>query len=234
MAGWGRVKNRWLRSFLAIAVLAMSQPALAARIAVVPIRIELANNAAFCSLHVSNEGPDEVAVQIRGFRWTQDADGADRLDPADVRLNPSIFELGPGQKKLVRCSLPAQGSESEDTHRLLVDELPRGTPAPGTMQTLLRLSLPVFRTPVGAVPQLRWVVGPQGALQLINRGKAHAMISKILVSRAGTASTTIGGGFYLLAGASRTVGPGGGADAISKVEVVTGNGRAQVVEKLGH
>lgn len=222
-----------LAAAVAIAI-AAPQAARAARLAVVPIRIELAAKANFCSLHVSNEGPDEVAVQIRGFRWNQDADGADRLDQADIRLNPSIFELGPGQKKLVRCSLPAEAGEGEDAHRLLVDELPRASPAPGTMQTLLRLSLPVFRTPAGAAPILRWTAGPDGSLRLANSGNRHAMISRLVVGYAGSRpALVIERGFYLLAGASRTIALPAGAGEVSDVEAVAGAGRIAVA-KLPH
>jgi fimbrial chaperone protein len=203
----------------------------AARMAVAPIRIELASSANFCALHVSNLGQDKVAVQVRGFAWSQDADGADRLDPADIAINPSIMELQAGQKRLVRCSLPPHAGAKESSHRLLIDELPRGNPAPGTMQTVLRLSLPIFRKLAGAAPALQWSVGDGAALELRNTGGAHALIGKLILTRAGQKTETIERGFYLLAGAHRVVPLAGDAAGITRVEAVMDTGKVDVVAK---
>jgi fimbrial chaperone protein len=143
------------------------------------------------------------------------------------------MELQPGQKRLVRCSLPPASGLTESTHRLLVDELPKGNPPPGTMQTVLRLSLPTFRKPQGAVPQLQWTSGAGGALEVHNIGKAHAMVGKLIVTRAGQRPETIERGFYLLAGARRPVSLAGGSAPITKVEAVTESGKVEAVAKAG-
>lgn len=217
--------------FALAAACAASTANAAARIAVAPIRIELASNANFCSLHVSNLGQDKVAVQVRGFAWSQDADGADRLDPADIAINPSIMELQAGQKRLVRCSLPPHAGAKESSHRLLVDELPQGNPSPGTMQTVLRLSLPIFRKPAGAAPALQWSVGDGAALELRNTGGAHSLIGKLIVTREGKKPETIERGFYLLAGARRPITLAGGAAGITRIEAIMDTGKVDVVAK---
>lgn len=200
----------------------------------VPIRIELDRSTNFCALHVTNSGQDPVAVQVRGFAWSQDADGSDRLDPADIRVNPSIMELTPGQKRLVRCSLPPHAGPVESTFRLLVDEIPRGSPPPGTMQTVLRLSLPVFRKPPGAaVPLLGWRAGPSGTLEIVNKGRMHAIVAKLVVTRPGLEPEKIERGFYILAGARRLVSLSSDAGTITRVETVTGAGKVELVAKLG-
>jgi len=227
--GW-----RWIvRSALAVAAGAVPAcPAPAATIAVVPIRIELNSAASFCSLHVSNHGQDRVAIQVRGFAWSQLPDGTDRLDPADIRVNPSIMELGPGQRRLVRCSLPPHPGATESAYRLLLDEVPRANPALGTMQTVLRLSVPIFRKPTGAAPQLQWKAAGAGTLELSNAGGMHAVVGKLIVSRAGLGPETIERGFYLLAGARRTIALAGDTARVTKVEAVAGSGQAAVVAKV--
>lgn len=216
---------------LAAAVLAAGVPAQAAKIAVIPIRIELAPSARYCSLHVSNQGAEQVAIQVRGFAWSQAPDGSEQLDAADIRVNPAIFELAPGEKRLVRCSLPAHGGANESAYRLLVDELPRGTPEPGTMRTLLRLSLPLFRKPAGATPLLQWQAGADGTLDLINAGQRHAEVGRLVVSRAGQSQETLGRGFYLLAGTRRSIALAPLQGEITKVEAVTGEGQVKAVPK---
>lgn len=223
---------RLLRLLLAPALALLATPAPAAKIGVVPIRIELASTANFCSLHVSNLGPDKVAVQVRGYAWSQRPDGSDQLDPADIRVNPAIMELAPGQKRLVRCSLPPHAGPAESAYRLLVDELPQGNPAPGTMQTVLRLSLPLFRKPKDASPRLHWRADPSGSIELLNTGQTHAIVGKLIVSRADRQPETVERGFYLLAGARRPVALATDTRAITKVELVNGAGQIQPVPKL--
>lgn len=215
----------------AAAAASFAAPASAARIAVNPIRIELASTTNYCALHVSNQGDQPVAVQVRGFAWSQDPDGTDRLEPADIRLNPSILELPPGQTKLVRCSLPPHAGPMESSYRLLVDELPTAKPPPGTMQTLLRLSLPIFRKPPGAAPQLRWKIDPAGGLELFNAGRQHSIVGKLRISRPGIAPEVIERGFYLLAGARRTIALSASPAGITKVEAVNGAGQMDTVAR---
>lgn len=208
----------------------LAPPASASRIAVAPIRIELGTDANFCALTVSNLGLEKVAVQVRGFAWSQKPDGTDQLDPADIRVNPSVTEVAPGARRLVRCSLPPHGGATESSYRLLVDEIPQGEAPPGTIKAVLRLSIPIFRTPKAAAPALRWQPGPPGAIEISNNGRMHAVVGKLVIHRAGQAPETITRGFYLLAGASRLVVPAQGG-AITRIEAVTATGRVEAVAK---
>lgn len=222
--------GRWLR-ILVVAGLALATPAVAGRIAVVPIRIMVEPASSFCALHVSNQGDSPVAVQVRGFRWRQEASGADLLEPTGIRLNPAILTLAPQQKRLVRCSLPPPSGAGEDSFRLLVDELPEGEPMPGTMRTLLRLSLPVLRTPRGARPLLRWSTGPDGTPLLRNHGNASILVSRLVIGRTGGAASTLDRSFYLLAGSSRALSGDVAGRGVRSLEVVDGLGQHHPVER---
>jgi fimbrial chaperone protein len=181
---------------------------------VMPVRVEVAAGRQFCSLTLGNDSDHPVTVQVRGFGWSRDESGEDRLDPATGPLvNPAIATIPAGENRLVRCSLPATGQSAatgeaagtEQQWRLIVDELPRPAAelAPGTVQTLLRLSVPVFRTPADARPALNWsIVRPatgEPLLALANAGRRRAQVVKLVLHLKDGRELAVPRGFYLLA-----------------------------------
>ncbi|WP_082718683.1 MULTISPECIES: fimbrial biogenesis chaperone [unclassified Sphingobium] len=199
---------------------------------ILPVRIEMAAEKQFCSLTIANDDKAPATVQVRGFGWRKDANGIDLLDPdGGPVVNPSILSIPGGSSRLVRCSLPARSGSREESYRLIIDELPMATVAPGTVRTLLRISMPIFRAPSGAAPLLRWSVG-KGAdgrrtLILFNQGDRHVQVTAIDMTPAGAGGkvTRLDRGFYLLAGGRIDLpleSPDG--DAISGVQVETATG----------
>lgn len=175
-------------------------PATAGALRVTPVRVDIAPDRQFCALTIANDGEGPVSVQVRGYGWSKDADGTDRLDPATgPRVNPSILTLARGASGLVRCSVAAPDNASrEEAWRLIVEELPDlSEPLPaGGVRALLRLSIPVFRTPPAARPRLSWSWRDSGTLHLANSGNAHVQVLG-LDADGGPLSTRA---FYLLAG----------------------------------
>ena len=179
----------------------------AATLRILPVRIEMAAEKQFCSLTIANDDATPATVQIRGFGWRKDASGADQLDPADGPVvNPSILSIPGGASRLVRCSLPARSGPREESYRLIIDELPTATSAPGTVRALLRISMPLFRAPSAAAPLLRWsaakVADGRWTLSLFNQGDRHVRVTAVNLRAAegGGAIAHIDRGFYLLAG----------------------------------
>jgi fimbrial chaperone protein len=200
---------RVLRSLLGlVALTACCGPAMAGSLRVMPIRVEVAAGRQFCSLTIGNDADRPVTVQVRGFGWTRDETGADVLDPATGPVvNPAIATIAPGASRLVRCSLPASSQApggTEEQWRLIVDELPSTAPdvAAGTIQTLLRLSIPVFRAAPGMEPRLGWLPAktPAGlnAMRLENSGTRHAQVMRLVLHEADGSIRKVGRGFYLL------------------------------------
>lgn len=196
------------RSALRLAVLCLAALALpgaaanAGTLRITPVRVEIAPGKQFCALTITNDGDRAVSVQLRGFGWRNDAQGGDILDPDHGPvLNPGIATLASGEARVVRCSVPAQAvpAPHEESWRLLVDELPAppAEVAAGTVQTLLRLSIPVFRTPAGAAPDLHWSIDG-GALVLTNSGNAHARLVALNIQSA-TGKLRLARPLYLLA-----------------------------------
>lgn len=226
------------------AMLAVCTPvAQAGSLRVMPVRVEVAAGRQFCSLTLGNDAARPMAVQVRGFAWTRDENGADTLDPANGPVvNPAITTIPPGGSRLVRCSLPAtpSGSASEQQWRLIVDELPSTSSdsAPGTVQTLLRLSVPVFRTPEGAQPELAWSVtgSEEGgrALRIINSGKRRAQVLRVVVRLRDGREVPFERGFYLLAdGAVSLPLPAGTGASVASVVAETDLGSLAVTSRAG-
>lgn len=198
---------------LAVALIigASGVPAAAGSLRVTPVRIDIPADGQFCALTITNDRDEPVTVQVRGLGWSQDRSGEQVLDAdAGPVVNPEIFTLDARQSRLVRCAVPVSAAPAaEQAWRLIVDELPgEETDGSGNIRTLLRLSLPVFRTPPGAAPDLE--ITPLGAVEegqrflLRNRGTAHA---KLLDLKLPAASGDIRSeqSFYLLAGAQREI-----------------------------
>ncbi|MDE1916582.1 MAG: molecular chaperone [Sphingomonadales bacterium] len=195
---------------------------------VLPVRVEVSAQKQFCSLSLANAGSEPVTVQIRAYRWSQDSQGKDLLASAtDMPLNPAIATIKAGEARMIRCGLPDHVGQQEDSYRLIIDELPRTVASPGQVQTLLRLSVPVFRAPAGAGARLGWVTGQDAAgkawIELTNTGHRHLQIGAIqLHLRANGAPVKIAKGFYLLAGSqTRIVLPIARGDDVATVEADT-------------
>lgn len=193
---------------IATACAMLAQPAIAhaGALTVMPIKVEVAPGNQFCSLTIGNDANQDVTVQLRGYRWRQAGGGKDVLEAAaDFITNPSIVTIPAGRKQLVRCSIPPDDAAPEDTFRLLINELPRAEAEPGTLKTLLQLSIPVFRSQPGARPQLMWSRRDDDCITLTNGGTAHARILSLSARRAAAEPVQADQAFYLLAGANRQV-----------------------------
>lgn len=206
--------------------------AIAGTLRVAPVRVEVAANKQFCSLSLSNDSPEPAHVQIRGYSWVRDRDGNDLLDQASgPTINPSIAAIPAGETRLIRCSLPNRSGPVEESYRLLIDELPDVNPAPGTVRTLLRISIPLFRAPTAAAPAIDWSVEKRDGtakLLLANRGSRHAQILSVVLRRNSSKAEPVRltHSFYLLAGGTAELPlPSLTVDGISAVELETAQGR---------
>lgn len=98
------------------------------------------------ALTLRNDGTTPLNAQVRVFAWSQTPD-EDRLERTDrVVASPPIVQVAPGADQIVRI-LPPSGApvDTEETYRLLIDEIPDGTDAQLTgVGVQLRYSVPVF------------------------------------------------------------------------------------------
>jgi fimbrial chaperone protein len=159
---------------------------------VAPVRIDLSIRHPHSTLEVSNLGDQRVTLQVGTFVWQVDQ-GADRLqDTDDILVNPPIFTLDPGSRQLLRLGLREwMPGDTEKPYRIILEEVPpTRLEALHGIQTLLRISIPLFVQPAAGVhPQLVWSANrsTDGSLVLSveNVGKQHTRVRRFSVSAEG-------------------------------------------------
>lgn len=206
------------------AALAPAPSAHAGGFSVSPVRMNLAARDRAAALTLVNEGDDEIVLQAEVHRWSQSADGTDRLEATDdLIVSPPILKLAPRARQVVRLAViePREGPR-QHTYRLVVREVPEALPPKdGAMQVpiALALNLPIFITPAGAKRQVacQLVGGEPHALDAVcdNTGSAYAQVREIQVKRGEQVVASFEGSTYILPGARRAIrlsgaGPGPG------------------------
>ncbi|MDR6673733.1 fimbria/pilus periplasmic chaperone [Xanthomonas sp. 1678] len=165
----------WLAALLA---------AHAASLQVAPTSVQLTAEESAQGLWLSNSGDTPLQAQVRVFRWRQQH-GEDLLEPTDrIAISPPMLQLAPHSRQLVRIiRLDDAPRATEDTYRVLVDELPTADAAAGStagLQFVLRYSVPIFVKPaVAAAPALQARLihdAAAPALEVVNQGSEHAQL----------------------------------------------------------
>jgi fimbrial chaperone protein len=200
----GSITKRLLSATFAASFM-FAAPLRAQGLEISPILIEMAQGQMTSTLTVGNGGSRDVAVQLRPFTWTQNGD-ADRLEPTDIlALSPPITSIPAGKTQLFRLVLRRPAASSEVAYRLLLDEVPPADRV-GTVQIALRLSIPIFAMPTGAVaPHVSWkvVASPGGpSLVAVNTGNRRIRVNNFQL-RGAAVSVVPGANSYVLAGSTR-------------------------------
>ena len=160
-------------------------PSHAASLRVSPVILDLKAPTASSSLRIWNEAKSPINVQVRIFRWTQQ-NGSDVLTAADdVVASPPMTQLKPGAENLVRIvRLSKVPIKAEESYRVIVDELPsRGKPQSGTINLVIRHSIPVFFADAAASDaEPVWSVTPQAngyKVSVSNKGLKRIRIANL-------------------------------------------------------
>jgi fimbrial chaperone protein len=173
--------------------LAVTMPMLAwcGTFTVNPVRIQVSASRPNAVLKITNRDDQPVTLQAHVVTWSFEGQKDVYADTDEVMLNPPIAVVGPHQTQFIRLGLrhPVEGAE-ERSYRLIVEEVPP-PPKPGFqgIQTILRLSIPIFATPKAApAPQIAWQAlrTSDSRLKVIasNRGSAHVQIKSLEVTGA--------------------------------------------------
>jgi fimbrial chaperone protein len=157
-----------------------------------PVRIELSARQLRSTMQIQNLGDEPLTIQARIVAWN--AKGAEEVlsDNDDILLNPPIFTIPVGHTQYLRLGLrrPPQDT-TEGTYRLILEQVP-GPPKPDFMgiNTLLKISVPIFVKPRVPAPQLAWTLqrtsDQEMRLAVENRGNAHVQIRKFAVTLGGS------------------------------------------------
>jgi fimbrial chaperone protein len=157
-----------------------------------PVRIELSTRQLRSTMQIQNLGDEPLTIQAHIVAWN--AKGSEEIlsDNDDILLNPPIFTVPAGHTQYLRLGLrhPPQDT-TEGTYRLILEQVP-GPPKPDFMgiNTLLKISVPIFVKPRVPAPQLAWTLqrtsDQEMRLAVENRGNAHVQIRKFAVTLGGS------------------------------------------------
>lgn len=164
----------------------------AASLQISPVTVDLQPNENAIGITLRNPGDHPLYGQVRIFKWDQTSTD-DTLTPTqDLIASPPLIEVAPQGEQMVRLVRQAAGpSTTEQTYRILVDEIPQPDTAAASGVTIrLRYSVPVFVEPAGAIgkPELSWhlVRDAQGwSLRVTNTGIRRGQISAVQLVDAG-------------------------------------------------
>ena len=199
---------RWIACLTAWLV---SASAVAATLQVSPIRISISADGKAGVVRLHNQSDVPTLVQVEALAWDDAADLAEVPRTSDILAVPPVFEIGAGGEQVIRLALRRPlTSNTEQAYRLLITEVPRavGDGVQG-VAFALRLNLPVFVTPDGALPQPTWSLERDGGgarLTLDNEGNAHVRVRSVaLFEDGGTQPVFVSDeGGYVLAGRERS------------------------------
>jgi fimbrial chaperone protein len=179
-----------LQAILFLALALAGDHALAAVISIAPVILDLKAPKASGKLTLQTWGEDELAIQVRVFRWAQKG-GKDVLVPTkEVVASPPMAKLKPDTRYTVRVvrvtGAPVQGEES---YRLLIDQLPSPASQSGTqVNFLIRQSIPLFFSAApDAKASLRWTASLEKGLLVVtakNEGGRRARLSNMSIETA--------------------------------------------------
>lgn len=181
----------------------------AASLQVSPVSLDLTAPVRASSITLRNNSDDRSNVQIRVYKWTQVA-GKDQLTPAtEVIVSPPAAALQPDKAYTIRVvHLTAPSRSSEESYRLLIDELPeinvRRRAAAVNLAT--RYSIPVFFSDRSATADLHWKIqrsGKELMIEATNTGNRHAKVANLTASTS-SSQVNFGGGLngYVLPGST--------------------------------
>lgn len=169
----------------AVALFLAGNAVSAQNLSVLPVNVFLQPGQRTTTLSVTNSGTKPTSIQVRAFDWSQ-KDDQDQLAASNVVVvSPPLVTIAPGSTQVVRLILRRGPGASEDTYRIILDQIP-GPGQPGVVQMVLRFSIPVFAMPeTKAVPQDRFhLENADGKLFLVgvNTGQSHEALRDIVVT----------------------------------------------------
>ena len=182
-----------MRSKLALLSIALSvAPAIAtvsaASLQVSPVSLEIPAPGAATTITLNNPGATPLKAQMRVYRWSL-VDGKEHLEPAtEVVASPPMASLQPKTDYVVRVVRTAKKPvTSEETYRLVIDEIPEHSNKPGTLIAMaFRYSVPVFFTSqLDAAPNLSWathVVNGKRVVTATNNGGRRVRLADLSIT----------------------------------------------------
>jgi fimbrial chaperone protein len=181
---------------------------------VAPVHILFDANEKTSFVRITNMGDEKATIQIHVLRWRQNENGEDEYEETgDIVIFPMIAVVGKDKERIIRLGYQGKKALSvEGTYRLIVEELPVKKPGEKVLRFALRISLPVFISPIKEITDrsIEKVEIRDGNLlvRVKNGGNAHITVSKIRAKGVDDSGSEFfsreKAGLHILAGASKT------------------------------
>jgi fimbrial chaperone protein len=178
-----------------------------------PIRLELGRDAKSGVISVINEGSGRLQVQMKAFRWEQDADGKDQYTESnDIIFFPKIMIFDKPEERILRAGIKMPAGTKEKTYRLFIEEIPEPKKSDAaSIAVAIRFGVPIFVEPVkeeikGEITRLELGKG-ECRVTLHNSGNVHFIVNGVVIKGKNLKGDEVFSkkldGWYLLNGASR-------------------------------
>ena len=160
---------------------------------VTPIKVVFDRNQKSDIVTVSNEGSENIRMQVNAMEWTQDGEGKDLYSATDdLIFFPKILQLEKNEKRIIRLGIKVPAKEAEKTYRLFIREIPGQKEDEGKevrVAIAIRFGLPVFVSPMkeevkGEVEKAELLEGKLN-LRIKNPGNTHFTVRNIKARGAG-------------------------------------------------
>lgn len=168
----------------------------AASLRAAPTNLELIAPDSTGVLNLTNDGDHPINVQVRVFKWSQTG-GVEKLEPTtNVVASPPATKMAPNAGYTVRVIRTSKAPvRTEETYRVVVDELPDPSRAKaGTVTLIVRHSIPVFfRNADAKAADVSWNLSRQGDSLFLagtNNGGSRFRLSNVVLKQG---ATKIGG-----------------------------------------
>ncbi len=129
---------------------------------VTPVRIYMSSNERAAAITVTNDGADELVMQVDIFEWKQTPQGKDLLTLSeDMIMAPPILKMAPQSQQVIRLiSLNESAKDHQSTYRMIVREIPEARQARADLQLQMAyaFSIPILITPPGALAKVDCVL----------------------------------------------------------------------------
>jgi fimbrial chaperone protein len=164
-----------------------------------PIKVYFEKGSSSRDVTLDNPEDSTVRLKVSVSKWVEDENGKRTFIPTnDITLFPSILELKPKSKRIIRLASKLPPSQSEQSYRLFVEQIPEqvtkkpeatasgATTATAKLNFLYILDLPVFVNPIdinrkSALLNSK-VLGDKLSFDLVNQGNAHIFASTIEIT----------------------------------------------------
>lgn len=182
-------------------------------VSVTPTLVSLTPGKTTELISLTNESDQPSRFEITANKWTETEDGRTELMPAsDIVVFPPLVEIPAHDTKKIRLGVERISGASEQSYRLIAQELPRmrGADAQVQIQVLTKFSVPIFVVPTQTRAEAAVLDASfdQNVLSftIANPGSAHFVLQRVDVLGEGGAKpfTVTQKGWYILPGGKRT------------------------------